>query len=434
MIEKFKRDLAQLGKPFFFVLVSEMATLSALLLGNMTISWWIAQRGGAADLATFGVVVAAASLVAIPLLSPFGDRYPKKLLMAIGFIAIAAESVVLALLAQAHYYHLTTIIACEMIGVCAMAIIMPCVQTIAAELVAADKVSLAMSMQKVSGSIGGILGPALGGGVIAASGIASALWLHVALLLVAAFAATRLPKAVSVSNRASLGLGQWMRELGAGLRIKWHVPLERNWTLVNLVVGMFYAPAIGMMAALRITNLGLSATWLGATNMGIMSGMFLGFLGCASFASRKLGRFRALMSAAALRVLALLAVGLTATPAAMVAAFFMLGISQSTTQFVGVTHRLLAMPAEYRARNASVNILAWQISSTLGPAIAGVALLGASVAQCYIAFGILIAVCTMGLSLVPRIHLFLGLDHDAVTGWYRKEYPEAFPSKTTSDA
>ena len=203
--------------------------------------------------------------------------------------------------------------------------------------------------------------------------------------------------------------------------------------MVNLVVGMFYAPAIAMMAALQITNLGLSSAWLGATNMGIMSGMFLGFLGCASFASKKLGRFRALMTVAALRVFALLVVSLTTAPAAMLAAFFMLGISQSTTQFVGVTHRLLAMPAEYRARNASVNILAWQISSTLGPAIVGISSLGASVAQYYVAFGILIAVCTMGLPLIPRIHVFQSLDHDAVTGWYRREYPEAFLSKTRSD-
>ncbi len=118
-------------------------------------------------------------------------------------ITIAAESVVLALLAQAHYYHLSTIIAYEMIGVCVMAIIMPYIQTIAAKLVAADKVSLIMSRQKVSGCTSGILGPAMSGCVIAASRVASALWLHVALLLAAAFSATRLPKVMSACACAS---------------------------------------------------------------------------------------------------------------------------------------------------------------------------------------------------------------------------------------
>ncbi|MEO6918864.1 MAG: MFS transporter [Collimonas sp.] len=426
MLDQYKQKLMQLGRPFLLVLISEMATLSALLLGNITIAWWIAQHGGARDLATFGVIVAGASLLAIPLLSPLGDRYPKKRLMAIGFVAIALESVALALLAQAHFYHLYAIIACEMIGVCAMAIILPCIQTIASELVTAEKLSLAMSMQKVSGSLGGIMGPALGGSVIAAASVASALWVHVALLLIAAFAATRLPKVVTADKPAALGLAQWRDELQAGLRTKWQIPLERRWTMVTLVIGVFYAPAIGMMAALRVTSLGLSAFWLGATNMGIMSGMLLGFLGCASFFSRKLGRFHALISAALLRAAALLVVGFTASPWLLATAFFMLGISQSTTQFVGVTHRLLAMPANYRARHASINTMAWQISSTLGPAMAGLALLHASVAQCYVLFGLLIAVCTIGLALIPKMRAFLSLDHDAATGWYQREYPAAF--------
>ncbi|AIY40836.1 transporter [Collimonas arenae] len=426
MLGQYKHKLLQLGRPFILVLVSEMATLSALLLGNITIAWWIAQHGGARDLATFGVIVAGASLLAIPLLSPLGDRYPKKRLMAIGFVAIAFESVVLASLAQAHFYHLYVIIACEMIGVCAMAIIIPCIQTIASELVTAEKLSLAMSMQKVSGSLGSIMGPALGGSVIATAGIPSALWVHVALLLIAALAATKLPKALTTNKPAALGLVQWRHELQAGLHAKWHIPLERHWTLVMLVIGVFYAPAIGMMAALRVTSLGLSAFWLGATNMGIMSGMFLGFLGCASFFSRKLGRFHALIGATLLRATALLVVGLTASPLLLATAFFLLGISQSTTQFVGVTHRLLAMPANYRARHASVNTLAWQISSTLGPAVAGMALLHASVAQCYILFGILIALCTIGLALIPKMRAFLSLDHDTATGWYQREYPAAF--------
>ncbi|WP_098496219.1 MFS transporter [Collimonas sp. PA-H2] len=432
MLRQYRSDVRQLGRPFMLVLLSEMATLSALLLGNITIAWWIAQHGGARDLATFGVTVAAASLLAIPLLSPLGDRYPKKRLMAIGFVAVAIESVVLALLAQAGFYHLYAIIACEMIGVCAMAIIMPCVQTIASELVPAEKLSLAMSMQKVSGSLGGIMGPALGGSVIAAAGVASALWVHVALLLIAAFAATRLPKALTASKAAALGPAQWLHELKAGLRMKWHIPLERHWTAANLVIGVFYAPTIGMMAALRVTSLGLSAFWLGATNMGIMAGMFLGFLGCASFFSRTLGRFRALIGAAQLRAAALLVVGLTTSPLMLATAFFLLGISQSTTQFVGVTHRLLATPAAYRARNASVNTMVWQLASTLGPAVAGMALLHASVAQCYVLFGILIALCSIGLAVIPKMREFLSVDHDIANGWYQREYPAAFANYNKS--
>jgi len=208
--------------------------------------------------------------------------------------------------------------------------------------------------------------------------------------------------------------------------MKWQLPLERRWTCVNLIIGMFYAPAIGMLLPLRVTGLGLSAAWLGAANMAIMSGMFLGFLGFASIVSKRIGRFRALLGSVLLRAVALLVIGLSASPELLVAAFWMLGLSQATIQFVGVTHRMLATPAGYRARSASVNMMAWQISSTLGPGLTGLALLGASVAQCYVAFGIVIAGCTMGLSTIPKIREFLSLDHDAVTGWYEREIPGLF--------
>ena len=136
--------------------------------------------------------------------------YPKKRLMAIGFIAIAiaTESVVLALVAQAHYYHplynhrlrndwrlrdgnhhAVHSNHCGKTGG-------------GGQCIARHE-----HMQKVSDSIGGILGPAMGGCVIAASGIASALWLHLALLLAAAFAATRLPKVVSTSRPCLFGSG-----------------------------------------------------------------------------------------------------------------------------------------------------------------------------------------------------------------------------------
>ena len=46
--------------------------------------------------------------------------------------------------------------------------------------------------------------------------------------------------------------------------------------------GLFYAPATGMLLALRITGLGLPATLLGAANMELMAGMLIGFLEIAS--------------------------------------------------------------------------------------------------------------------------------------------------------
>lgn len=77
--------------------------------------------------------------------------------------------------------------------------------------------------------------------------------------------------------------------------------------------------------------------------------------------------------------------------------------------------------------------MVWQLASSLGPAVAGMALLHASVAQCYVLFGILIALCSIGLAVIPKMREFLSADHDTANGWYQREYPAAFPlsDKTT---
>jgi MFS family permease len=98
----------------------------------------------------------------------------------------------------------------------------------------------------------------------------------------------------------------------------------------------------------------------------------------------------------------------------------------AATALVGKTHRMLARPLAFRARMSAAAIMMTQVSQTLGPAIAGVALAHWSVRSVYVAFGLLSAASAAGFFLVPGFRAFMALDHDAVDNWYGRTYPMVF--------
>jgi len=53
-----------------------------------------------------------------------------------------------------------------------------------------------------------------------------------------------------------------------------------------------------------------------------------------------------------------------------------------------------------------------QIAGAIGPALVGMALVKHSVASVYTAWGLLMAACILGFLVVPRLKVFLSLDHD----------------------
>jgi hypothetical protein len=75
---------------------------------------------------------------------------------------------------------------------------------------------------------------------------------------------------------------------------------------------------------------------------------------------------------------------------------------------------------------SAASIMMVQVSQTLGPALAGVALLHWSVRTVYVAFGLLSAASALGFFLVPGFRAFMALEHDEVDNWYGKTYPKVF--------
>lgn len=427
-----RRRLAAIGVPFRRLLLSDALTILSLMVGHIALPWWIAQEGGAADLAAYGVAMAFLSLVAMPLLSPLGDRYPKRSVIAAALVAFTLEAMVLAALAGAGTYHIGLLIALESVPIIALAALVPALGSIAAELVPAAGLSEALGLQKGAQSIGRLLGPALGGLVLALGSVAAALWLHALLLAVAVWFAMRVP--ATGQPRAANRRASWWADLKAGLKASWAIPLERGWILVNFAAWIFLLPALTMLMPLKLQSLGLSGAWLGACQAALSVGMLAGALGGSGWLAARCGRFATRVGAAAAEGLSLAVAGFAESPLLLVFAFGCAGFANSAMVLVGMTHRTLARPPEFRARMAAGAMATSQIAASIGPALVALALLEWPVKWVYVGCGVLAAIASLGLIAVPGFRAFMALGHGEVEGWYRRRYPQAFASDAAEDA
>jgi MFS family permease len=413
------------GDSFHWLLWSDALTLLSLMVGQVALPWWIAQSGGAHDLAVFGVVVSAMSFVAMPLLSPFVDRHPKRNLMVVALVGFGLAAGAMAAYSSTAHYRLSVVLAISAVTVLANALILPAVNSIVTELVPPAELSHALGLQQTAQAAGRLVGPAIAGSVLAVAGTARTLWLHALLLFGAAALATRLPRPERAPD-APKAARHWSAEFRVGLRVNWAIPIERGWVLCNFVGAIVMLPCATMLLPLKVQSLGLSAAWLGWCEAALSLGLLVGSLGIAQAWSRAQGRFATRVGGAALMGVAFAVAGWTSDRHVLVAMFALVGVCNAAITLVGKTHRMLARPLAFRARMSSAAIMTTQVSQTLGPAIAGIALAHASVRVVYVAFGLGSVVSALGFFLIPGFRAFMALEHDEVDNWYGRMYPKAF--------
>jgi len=423
MPDSSRARLAAFGRPFRLLLVSDTLMVLSMMIHHVTVAWWIAEQGGAWHLSVYAGVLAAAAFVALPLLSPLGDRSSKRNLIAGGLGVMLLQGLGLALMAGAGVYRLDAVLVLEVVGIVAMSAIMPASLSIVAEILPAERLTEGLGWQKSAQAIGRLAGPVIGGVVLAVAGVAAAMWLLVAFLALATVLAARIVVPSRTGERAPV---RWLADLRAGLVAKWKMPLERGWTSVSFCVMLFFGPAVGILIPLKVQSLGLSAAWLGACEAGVAAGILVGGLGGSVWLTRRVGRFRASVGCVFIEGLCMVAAGLAQSGPLLVVAFVFIGAAMTTVQMVGHTHRLLAMPPDFRARMTAVNIMVFQLAAIIGPALAGLGLSLWAIGPVYVAFGVCQCLLAFAYQQVPGYRTFLTMDHDQVLGHYVRTHPELF--------
>lgn len=417
------RELLRVSPGLGALLVTDTLATLAELAAAVVVPWWITTLGGTSAIAAYGMAFAAATLVVVPAVSPFGDRFCKAMQMRHGLAGLAVVSFAMAW-CSTRPFALLPVVALVLAMVLAKAFVEPSQSAILPELVPPSRLPQAIRLQKTCRAISGVLGPILAGALLGLAGVPLAMAACAVLMSLAACAALRIPRRPREGR--NLHLRDWWQDLRIGARAKWGVPMERGWTIVNFVVWIFQGPAVGILIPIKVHALGLTGHWLGvcigALSVGVLVGSFIG----PSLLVRWFGRYRVRIGIGCLEGVCLAMVGFSTSPYAMAAGLVLAGFCNASMALVGATHRALAIPRSYRVRMLASGSVSTQVAGAIGPALVGVALAHWSVPVVYASFGALMAASVLGLLLVPRYKEFLSLEHEHIEDWYARQYPHIF--------
>ncbi|WP_083341043.1 MFS transporter [Chromobacterium amazonense] len=427
-----KHRLHGLPPGFHLLMLSDVLSGLAMGAGYVSISWWVVSMGGARDMAWFSTLTALVMLIALPLTAPLGDRFPKNRVIACGIALAMLSGLALAMMAWFNFYRLAWVVASESLSMFAWALVIPSMLSIASELVPAGRLSDALSLQKSSQSVGNLIGPVVGGSLMALTPAWLALGSYAALLAIAALGALRIQ--IPPRNREHIQAESFIDQIRVGLRIRWRIPLERNWALWGLLTMTAYIPMVVTLLPIKLHQLGLPAFWLGACEAAASGGLLVGSLWFThrllQYCSRPRARAFAMWALAAV----FLVVALTDHPYLMLAMFGIEGVLLSITMLIGQTHRTLAVPEAYRARVSAINVLVAKLGGMLGPALAGILLSRWSLDTVYLFFAVFHLVAVPPMLRLPGVNRFLSLNHDEAKDWYLKQHPEAFEPIATASS
>lgn len=414
----------QLGRDFTIFLTGELLTLLCIGIWNVGLSWWIAVEGGARDLSIYGITLSLASIFFTLVLSPFGDRYNRRTVILFSRAALLIAGFSLAVMSSNDCYRIELVLLIVVLGSAAMAVVLPACAAAPPDLVPAEKLPLALSLQKSAQATGRALGPAMAGSMLAIGDVSIAFWAMVAM------------GAISAGSTLSIGAfglphaserKHWLLELGAGLRVKWLIPVERYWSILSLIFFSAFLPATGMLLPLQVKHLQLSGGWYGLVDVGYAAGLVFGFGYLTSNLNKLTGK--ALAGAASLFAvgIAFFATAFVTSPALLAATFFVAGTGFAVHNLNGQTARTLAIPPRFRVRLMSINVMLYQVASGAGAALAGLLLTAQPTpSPVYLICGATIAVVAIAFPLIPGYRQLLELHHEEADCFYQRHYPDLF--------
>jgi MFS family permease len=316
-------------------------------------------------------IVTAAQFLPIMFFSLFAgvlaDRAPRRMLLYVVTIIETVQSFLLAYLTFSGRIELWHIYVLAAVLGAASAFEMPARQAFLSELVERDELQSAISLNSSMFNAARIIGPGIGGVIIAIWGVAVCFGLNaisfVAVLISLAMLDTRTMRALTRPPR-----GPMWRQLGDGLRYASRSP-NLTFPLILLAVVGTFGYNFGVTLPLLATQaLGLGAVGFGSLNTAMGVGSLIGALGVA--ARLEPTRRSLLISAGSFGVLLLI---VSALPwyAVTLGALVVMGVFSVT--YSAVTNTILQLNSEevYRGRVLSIYTLLFAGSTPIGGAVTG---------------------------------------------------------------
>jgi predicted MFS family arabinose efflux permease len=335
-----------------------LAQLVALVSGWMhTVaqSWLVLQlTDSPLKLGLIGTLQFAPILMFSIVTGAIADRLPKRRLLVATNLVLAGLALVLAALVasgQVRYWHVGVV---AVLAGLVQTLDSPARQSLMAELVGKADLANAVALNSAAFNAARIVGPAVGGLMIARFGVVPAFIVNAVGILVVAAALARLPVRAATTRRGTTML----QEIAEGVRYALRTPV------IRLVLGLLFCVSITVfnftvyVPLLARHVLGLGAEGFGFLMAGLGVGAVTGAL-TVGFRSGGPPSLRTMVGAAALALTCLLSLSAAravwvALPLLFLTGFFGLILVASCN-----TRLQLAAPDELRGRMMSLYTLVW---------------------------------------------------------------------------
>jgi predicted MFS family arabinose efflux permease len=282
------------------------------------------------------------------------DRLPKRRLLVATNLTLAGLALALAALVasgQVRYWHVAVV---AVLAGLAQTVDAPARQSLMAELVGKADLVNAVALNSAAFNAARIVGPAVGGLVIARFGVVPSFLVNAAGLLVVVVALARLP-----ARGAAAGRGTTMaQEIAEGIRYAARTPV------IRLVLGMLFCVSITVFNfTVYVPLLARNVLGLGAEGFGfLMAALGVGAVsGALTVGFRRAGPppFGVMMGAAALALTGLFSLSFARHAWLAVALLFATGYFGLILVASCNTRLQLAAPDELRGRMMSLYTLVW---------------------------------------------------------------------------
>jgi MFS family permease len=300
--------------------------------------------------------------------APFGgviaDRYPKRNLLLVVQVVLCLTSLTIGILiglGLIQYWHL--VVSGFLQGMC-FSVNMPARQAWIPSLVSAEDLPNAIALNNAGLNASRILGPAIGGLLIAVPwiNVNGIYYLRVAAFIWVLYSLLQIPILGEAAQEQRKG--KFVEELTAGLRYIWHhetlAPLF-TLALVTLLLGLSYQM---LLPAFALETFGLHSEGLGFMLAAVGTGALCGSLSMAYFSrSKRKGRIQAIAGTAlGLGLFCFgIAGGLKIYPLALVTLFFV-GMAGDFYSTINNTLIMLSTERALQGRVMSAYMMTWSLA------------------------------------------------------------------------
>jgi MFS family permease len=332
---------------------------------NVALSWYVLQLTGSAFW-----VGAVTFFNFVPMwLSPLGgvlaDRFDRRRILLVTQSAMMVAALVLGVVSAAEGAGIVAVMLLTLLSGLAFAVDAPTRQAFFPSLVPREAMVNAIALNSAQFSLARVIGPAIGGVLVATVGVTPVFWVNAAsfLAVLGALAAVRSrPVAASPDARRTPS------GLRAGLRYAWRDPMVRVLILSVAVLSVFASPVSALLPVYARDVFGRGAGGFGLLAAALGVGSVIG-----AVALGRLGRVRPGMIAAGLALAGIALVGLALSRIFVLGLVAMLVFGAAYLFAISATNSQIQISVDesVRARVLGLFLLAFGGLFPLGSLVAG---------------------------------------------------------------